>query len=563
MGQESSLLVDVGVALAIALAAGWLASRLRLPSIVGYIVAGVVISPFTPGFVGDVERLRLIAEIGVVLLLFSIGVQFSIADLARLGGWLALAAVAQIAGVFAAGWALFAALGLSHDEALYLGAAFSISSGVVLVRSLAASAEIDSEHGRVAVGWSVVQDLAVVVLIVVLAAFTEGAAVQQVARDMLLAAVKATAFVAAVLIVGLRVVPLFLNQIAEERSRELFFIAIAALVIGTALASEYIGLSLAIGAFLAGIVVSESDLSYRVLGDLLPTRDVFAVLFFVSAGMLIDPAVIVDEWASVLLALAIILLLKPVVTYALARRTGRSERVSALTAALLAPAGEFSFVLARDGLQRDVISDDVFSVVLTAAVISIVLSPLIVRAAHAWSARGWAAAPLPAANAEEAPVRVGRRAVICGFGRVGEIVATILSNRFSVLIVEEDRRLAREARERGFEVLEGAPASPSVLERMDLRNARVLIVTLPDPFATRLLVERARAINPRLDVIARASLATEAQKLYEAGVTEAVVPDDEVALELARHSLHRFGLSAPEALAAIQGYRARLRERRL
>lgn len=563
MGQESSLLLDVGVALATALAAGWLASRLRLPSVVGYIVAGVVISPFTPGFVGDVERLRLIAEIGVVLLLFSIGVQFSIADLTHLGPWLALAAIAQIVGVFAAGWALFAALGLSHDEALYLGAAFSISSGVVLVRFLSVSGEVESEHGRVAVGWSVVQDLAVVVLIVVLAAFTEGAAVQQVARDMALAAAKATAFVAAALLVGLRVVPMFLNQVAEERSRELFFIAIAALIIGTALASEYFGLSLAVGAFLAGIVVSESDLSHRVLGDLLPTRDVFAVLFFVSAGMLIDPAVIVEEWASVLVAVAIILLLKPLATYALARRSQRTERVSALTAALLAPAGEFSFVLARDGLQRDVISENAFSVVLTAAVISIVLSPLIVRVAHAWTARGWAAAALPAAEATEPPVRVGRRAVVCGFGRVGQIVATILANRFSVLVVEEDRRLAREARNRGFDVLEGAPASPAVLERMALRNARVLIVTLPDPFATRLLVERARTINPRLDVIARASLETEAEKLYEAGVTEAVVPDDEVALELARHSLHRFGLSAPEALAVIQGYRVRMRERRL
>lgn len=563
MGQESSLLLDVGVALATALAAGWLASRLRLPSIVGYIVAGVVISPFTPGFVSDMERLRLIAEIGVVLLLFSIGVQFSIADLTHLGTWLALAAITQIVGVFAAGWALFAALGLSNDEALYLGAAFSISSGVVLVRVLSASGEVESEYGRVAIGWSVLQDLAVVVLIVVLAAFTEGAAVQQVARDMALAAAKATAFIAVALLVGLRVVPMFLNQVAEERSRELFFIAVAALIIGTALASDYFGLSLAVGAFLAGIVVSESDLSYRVLGDLLPTRDVFAVLFFVSAGMLIDPAVIVDEWASVLLAIAIILLLKPLVTYALARRSRQTERVSALTAALLAPAGEFSFVLARDGLERHVISENAFSVVLTAAVISIVLSPLIVRVAHAWTARGWATAALPAAEATEPPVRVGRRAVVCGFGRVGQIVATILGNRFSVLVVEEDRRLARDARNRGFDVLEGAPASPAVLERMDLRNARVLIVTLPDPFATRLLVERARAINPRLDVIARASLETEAEKLYEAGVTEAVVPDDEVALELARHSLHRFGLSAPEALAAIQGYRVRIRERRL
>lgn len=563
MDREPRLLLDIAAALAIALPAGWLASRLRLSSIVGYVVAGVIISPFTPGFGGDAERLRLIADIGVVLLLFSIGVQFSVSDLARLGTRLAAAAAAQVATMFVLGWAVFRAFGLSNDEALYLGAAVSISSSVVLVRMLSGEGEAATEHGRVAVGWSLAQDLAVVILIIMLSTLTEGAGAADLGRDMALAGMKAVAFVAGVLFIGLRVVPVFLNQIAEERSRELFFLAIAVLVIGTALASEYMGLSLALGAFLAGIVVSESDLSYRVLGDLLPTRDVFAVLFFVSAGMLIDPGVIADDWALVLLTFAVIMAVKPALSYVLARGAGRSANIGLLVAALLAPAGEFTFVLVRDGLQRDVIDDHVFGVALSASVISIVVSPALAAAARWWVARSWRAAPAPVPAVVDPPARIGRRAVVCGFGRVGEIVATILANRFQVLVVEEDRRLANAARAHGFDVLEGPPASPAVLDRMDLGNARVLIVTLPDPFATRLLVERARAINPRIDVVARAALPSEAEKLYEAGVTEAVVPDDEVALELARHSLHRFGLSAPEALAAIQGYRARLRERRL
>lgn len=563
MEQEPRLLLDVAVALAIALSAGWLASRLRLPSIVGYIVAGVVISPFTPGFVGDVERLRVVAEVGVVLLLFSIGVQFTVGDLATLGARLVAAAAAQVAGLFVLGWAIFRAFGLSHDEALYLGAAVSISSSVVLVRSLSNEGEAATEYGRVAIGWAVVQDLAVIVLITMLGALTEGGGTLDLARDMAVAALKTGGFVAGVLFVGIRVVPLFLGQIAEERSRELFFIAVAALVIGTALASDYMGLSLALGAFLAGIVVSESDLSYRVLGDLLPTRDVFAVLFFVSAGMLVDPETLLQEWRLVLLTVTVIVAAKPVLTYALARGAGRGAGVGFLVAALLAPAGEFSFVLVRDGLQREVIDERVFGVALSAAVISIVLSPALYAGTRLAVAGVWRAAPTPAPAPIDPPARIGRRAVVCGFGRVGQIIATILGNRFQVLVVEEDRRLAGEARRRGFEVLEGAPASPSALERMDLGNARVLIVTLPDPFAARLLVERARSINPRLDVIARALLPSEADRLHQAGVSEAVVPDDEVALELARHTLHRFGLSAPEALAAIQGYRARLRERRL
>ncbi|HXH25560.1 MAG TPA: cation:proton antiporter, partial [Vicinamibacterales bacterium] len=437
MEQEPRLLLDIAVALAIALSVGWLASRLRLSSIVGYVVAGVIISPFTPGFVGDAERLRLIADVGVVLLLFSIGVQFSVADLAQLGVRLSVAAAAQVGAMFVLGWAVFRAAGLSSDEALYLGAAVSISSSVVLVRMLSTEGEAATEHGRVAIGWAVVQDLAVVVLITMLSTLTEGAGALDLARDMALAGLKAAGFVAGVLFVGLRIVPLFLNQVAEERSRELFFLAIAALVIGTALASDYMGLSLALGAFLAGIVVSESDLSYRVLGDLLPTRDVFAVLFFVSAGMLVDPGVVAEEWPLVLLTVGAITLAKPALTYALARGAGRSANVGLLTAALLVPAGEFSFVLVRDGLQRDAIDERVFGVVLSSSVLSIVVSPALASGARQWVARTWRRAPAPVPAVVDPPARIGRRAVICGFNRVGQIVATILSNRFQVLVVEE------------------------------------------------------------------------------------------------------------------------------
>ena len=557
MESETSLLLDVTVAFGLALVGGWIATRLKLPAIVGYIAAGAVISPLTPGFVGDTERLRLLGDIGVVLLLFAIGVQFTVTDLAKGGVRIIVVAVVATAAGFGAGFVLAPILGWSLHEATFAGAAAGICSSVVLVTFLERRGEIATEHGRAAIGFAIVQDLIAVVLIIVLDVISDdsGGSTSEVFRETGWAALKAFAFVVGVLLFGLRIVPLVLNRVADERSRELFFLAIALLVIGTALASEQVGLSIALGAFLAGILVSESDLSHRVLGELLPIRDVFAVLFFVAVGMLIDPDVLKDEWASVIAISSIILVARPFATFAVMRLTGFPVHTTLMTAALTVPIAEFSFLLAGTGLDNGAISGDFFSAIITAAVISIVLTPGLLAAAE----RLTELRPRPTPEvAGVPPSRLGRRAVVCGYNEVGRTIVAILQPRFDVRVIEDDARAARDARSHDIDVIEGNPTSPAVLEKAGIEDARVVVIALEDPFATRLFAERARELNPHVDIVARALVQTEAAKLRARNI-ETVVAEDEVAFELARYGLHRFGLSTRESLAIIQQFRARAR----
>jgi CPA2 family monovalent cation:H+ antiporter-2 len=553
---EVNLLRDVSVALGIAFAGGWIATRLRLSSIVGYIVAGIVISPFTPGFVGDVERLRLIADIGIVLLLFGIGAQFSLGELARAGPRVIAAASAQIIAVIAIAVVCGAAAGWDADQSLYVGAAAAIASSVVAVKLLDARGDIASDHGRLTVTWSIVQDLWAVILIVALEAVSGESGARAVSREFSLAAGKVALFLLGVFVIGLRVMPFVLARVAEERSRELFFLAIAALAMSTALASEFMGLSLALGAFLAGLVVSESDLSHRVLGELLPTRDVFAVLFFVSVGMLIDPEVIGDEWPVLIVTFALMVALKPVAARLFVGPAARPH-TAVLTAAALVSSGEFSFVLARSGLDEGALSEATFSAIITATALSIVVSPAALAAGYRWVTR--ATDGLAPEAPAEPPSRLGYHAVMCGYGDAGRVVASILRGRFETVVAEDDPRAARDARDAGFLVVEGNPTSDAVISRMRLEDARVLIITLRDAFATRLITERARQVNPYLDIVGIAESVLDSERLERSGMSETVVADQEVALELARHALHRFGVPSQQATRIIQTARSRLK----
>jgi CPA2 family monovalent cation:H+ antiporter-2 len=551
MGDEGPMLLDIAAALTLALAFGWIATRLRLSSIVGYVLAGVALSPFTPGPSTDVEGLAVIADVGVILLLFGIGVQFRISELARVGAPVVAMTVAQVAIVGSAVYLVADTAGWSSDEALYAAAAVAISSGVVLVKLLEDRGDINARHGHVAVAWSLVQDL--IAVIFVLASSTGAGEDENAVREAAIAGAKAVGFVAVALVVGLRVVPWVLSRVAEERSRELFFLAIAALVIGTALASEQAGLSLALGAFIAGIVVSESDLSHRVLGELLPTRDVFAVLFFTSAGTLIDPELILEQWHAVALLGGSIVLLKPVVSWGLLRLR-ETPQSSLLAAAALLPAGEFSFLLARSGLEGEAISEDVFGVILAATVASVVLAPAALGLSYARAQAGPVMAPVATAPTG-APSRLGRHAVVAGYDRAGRIVAGVLAARFEVIVVTEDRAAAKAARDAGLSVVEGSPVSPAIIERMRLEDARLLSITLDDVFVTRRLSELARSVNPHLDISARAALASDAVRFERSGVTRTVIAENEVAFDLARHALQRFGIDSREALAIVQRLR--------
>ena len=373
------LLIDLVAALAVALAGGWLATRIGLSPIAGYVVAGIVISPFTPGFVGDVDRLRLIADIGVVLLLFGIGVEFSIGAVRDAGWRLAAAATLQTAIVLAAGAGVVMTLGWDRDAALFAGAAVAISSSTVIARLVTERGDASSGYARIAITWAIVQDLLAVALVGVLIAISDEG---NVAESALLSLLKAVALIAGMLVVGIRVVPPLLDYFASHEARELFVLAIAGIALGAALVSEWAGLSLAFGAFIAGLVVSESAASHRVLHELLPARDVFGVLFFVSVGMLIDPAVFRDDPGTLFALLALIVLAKGIVVAVLARLAGQPRADAAMAGGLLANAGEFSFVLIGIALDRSVVDNDAFSAVVAATAISIVLAPLVTALAR-------------------------------------------------------------------------------------------------------------------------------------------------------------------------------------
>jgi CPA2 family monovalent cation:H+ antiporter-2 len=369
---HNDLLVDLVVAVALAMVGGWIAARIGLSSIIGYIVAGLVISPFTPGFAGNLDQLRLVAEIGVVLLLFSIGVHFSFEDLRSVRPAIAAAAVAQVTSVAVAGFAIGTAAGWGRDQSLFAGAAIAISSSAVIVKLLSDRNDIESERGQLAVAWSIVEDLCAVVAVAVLVALTgEGG----VAASVGIASAKAIGFVAVALVLGIRVIPWALERMAEVAPPEVFILGITVLALGMALGSERVGLSIAFGAFLAGMMVSESNVSHDILEKLLPARDVFAALFFVSVGMLIDPSVLRDNIGIAAALLAAMVVLKGVVTWVLLRLVGYQSDSAARIAALLSQAGEFSFVVAGIGLDREVVDSDVFSLVVAATAISMALTP--------------------------------------------------------------------------------------------------------------------------------------------------------------------------------------------
>jgi CPA2 family monovalent cation:H+ antiporter-2 len=296
-----------------------------------------------------------------------------------------------------------------------------------------------------------------------------------------------------------------------------------------------------------------------VIGELLPVRDVFAVLFFVSAGMLIDPSALADEWNTMLAALGLIVVLKPALVTGMMLVTRFQLPVSLLVGALVAPSAEFTFLLAGSGLEGEILSEELFSAIIAAAVVSIVAGPFVLRSAEWLSTRQRAAAAGEPAAAPTPVSRLGRRAIVAGYNHIGETVVSILAPRFDVRVIEEDPRRAREARARGVEVVEGSPISPAVISRAGIEDARVIVIALADPFATRLFAERARALNPHVDIVTQVVLHGEIAKLRESGVSEAVSADDEVAFELARYGLHRFGLSSRESLTIIQQWRARLR----
>jgi len=543
------------LALVAALALGALAHRLGLPLMIGYIVAGLVVGPATPGPTANREEILALADIGVALLMFSIGLQFSIGEIRSVGARILLGTPIQVAITMGLGTGTGLLLGWSLPEALFIGGAVSVCSTVVLVKLAGEGALHTTSYGRAALGVSIVQDLVAVVLVVALTAI--GGRSDAGPVSLLVTGSVALGFVAFMVVAGSRILPRLLGVIAGLRSRELFVISVALISIGTAFAAQALGVSVALGAFVAGLALADSDLTDSVLGEIVPLRELFSSFFFVSIGILLDPAAILEGVPAVIALLLIITLGKAIPVALLARFDGQLPSSALRTGALIGQSGEFSFVLASVGLSLGAVRPDTFSLAMGAVVISILTAqPLLIGATALGERLDGRARRDPVEEDADDIVDLRRHAVILGYGRVGRSVARVLESRgFTWIAVDSDYPTAREGRRLGARVIYGDAGAPSVLERTRIAECHTLIVAIPDALATRQAVAYARDRNPRAEVVARAHTEAEEVELRRLGVARVVLAEREVGNELVRHALRRFGVSDREVAAMLESRR--------
>ncbi len=557
------LLQDLAAILVAAIVCGAVFYRLKQPIIIGYLIGGLLVGPYALGFVSDVHTIEMFAEIGVALLMFALGVEFSLAELKPVYKVAVFGGAAQILLAIALTGGLSTLFGLSLGAGVLLGCIIAISSTVIVLKVLMERGELDSMHGRIALGLLIVQDLSVVPMMVMLPNLSDPAKI--LGLPMLLALGKAALILAVLIVAGTRLFPLLMARIAATRSRELFLLSSVALCFGTAAITYSFGLSLALGAFLAGIVVSESDHSHQILADVLPLRDLFATLFFVSVGMMINPAFLITHLPAVGGLTLAIVVGKAVLIGGSTRFFGYTGRTSLAVGMGLAQIGEFSFVLAKMGRSDGLITEDFFSVILASALLSILVTPLMMQAATPLYRLLQRVPAIRKATAKKNRESVATaelkglidHVVICGFGRVGSNLGKILvRSGIPVLVIDIDHVRIQELRARGISCLYGDSSNIEVLRYARLALARVLVVALPDPLACQLTVVNAKQINPSLEVLARAQRSQDVAGLYDMGAEEVVQPEFEASIEVIRFTLGKLGYTSRE----IQRYSHQIRK---
>lgn len=560
MMDEFSLILDMAVVLGAALAGGMAARFLKQSAIIGYLLAGVVIGPHALGLIQESDEIRVLATIGVVLLLFTLGVKLSLREMIRVRRVAIGGGIFQLLATTGLGIGVAALLGWSLQEAVILGFLIAISSTMVVIGMLTQRGELETVHGRVMIGILLVQDIAAAFMMFILPVL--GGSAENLASVLGLAVLKAGVFLALVLFLGAWVVPRFIRRVAGRGSRELFILSGAVLCFGGAFAAYYFGLSAALGAFAVGLLISESDFAHQVLGDMIPLRDIFAAIFFVSVGMLIDLPFMAANINTVIAIVATIVLGKFVICSAAARLFGYGGKAILLVGAGMIQIGEFSFVLAELGLGTGAISERLYSLILASAMISIILTPFIYSLTSNLSTRLIQARvlrplmPADAPQSVEEVAKISDHVVICGHGRVGGNVAQMLRQlQIPHVVIDLDPAVISSLRDRGIPCIYGDAGNREVLSKAGLKDAALLLIAMPDPTAARLALDHALRINPQLDVVARVHSDFELDFLRGRGASELVQPELEASIELARHTLCRLGFSEDKVQEFISNWR--------
>jgi len=562
MHHDISLITTIAAALGLALVFGFIAARLKLPALVGYLAAGILIGPGTPGFVADVDIASQLAEIGVMLLMFGVGLHFSLDDLMAVRKIAVPGAVVQMVVATALGGALAHWWGWNLGAALVFGLALSVASTVVLLKALESKGVLDSMNGRIAVGWLVVEDLAMVLVLVLLPALApmlggssgaEGAA-PAAGGNLWLALgrtlLEVAAFVALMLVVGRRLFPWLLWQVTKTGSRELFTLCVVAAAVTIAYGSAALfGVSFALGAFFAGMVLRESEFSHRAAEESLPLRDAFAVLFFVSVGMLFDPMVLVQRPLQVLAVVGIIVIGKSLAAFLLVLLFRYPLNTALTVSASLAQIGEFSFILAALGMSLQLLPAEGQSLIVAGALISIALNPLVFSLAG--PAERWIRArsalarrleqrddPLAELPAHTEAKYLARQVVLVGYGRVGRRIAeTLRAQGIACVVVEQNRERVEALRAEGHAAVFGDAAEPAVLIQAHIAQAALLVIATPDALGVRQMIETARALNPQVQVVVRSHNEGEATLLEAEGAARVFIGEQALAQAMTQHVL--------------------------
>ena len=552
--------LDLLIVLATAIVGGMLARLLRLPIILGYLAGGIIIGPFGFGWVHDSNTIDTLANVGVVLMLFAIGLEFSLKELLKLGKISVLGGIAQIVLTAAACFGLGMLLQIPVTGAIFFGFIASLSSTMVVLKILMDRGEIDTIHGRIMLGILLVQDISVVPMIVAIQAVGgSGSLLPSIG----IALGKAVGFIALMLGLGYWGMPWFLKKVANLRSQEVFLLTVVAICLAAAYGTYYFGLSAAFGAFAAGLLISQSSYARQAFADILPLRDTFAALFFISLGLLAQRDFFLENWGLVATVVIGIIFIKFLIGSAVTRVFGYSHKTVLMVGTGLINVGEFGFILALLGQATGVFTPEIYNLIVAAAILTMFLTPF-AMAMNSWLYNRLSQTELfarqltshidPGGRIHD--MALSRHAVICGYGAVGRRVAEVLEKqKFSYLVIELDPTIITRLNNNNIPCIYGDASNPEILSHADLDKARVLVSTIPDYVATQLTVRNARKINPKLDIIARVHRDADAELLKGIGVSELVLPFFEGSLEMIRHTLHRFGMSSTDIQYVLNNLR--------